>query len=55
MLSSFYHRNHLCITFELLHINLYELIKANNFVGLKLTLIRKYVILRPKYSKAIVY
>lgn len=27
----FYFRNHLCITFEVLSINLYELIKNNNF------------------------
>lgn len=27
----FYFRNHLCITFELLWINLYELLKRNNF------------------------
>lgn len=27
----FVFRNHLCITFELMSINLYELIKQNNF------------------------
>jgi dual specificity tyrosine-phosphorylation-regulated kinase 2/3/4 len=26
-------RNHLCITFEMLSINLYEFIKQNNFAG----------------------
>lgn len=31
MRESFYFRNHLCITFELMSINLYELIKQNNF------------------------
>lgn len=31
MRGSFYFRNHLCITFELMSINLYELIKQNNF------------------------
>ena len=30
-LDYFYFRNHLCITFELLSINLYEFIKNNNF------------------------
>lgn len=29
--ESFYFRNHLCITFDLLSVNLYEFIKANNF------------------------
>jgi len=33
-------RNHLCITFELLSINLYEFIKNNNFQGVSLGLIR---------------
>jgi dual specificity tyrosine-phosphorylation-regulated kinase 2/3/4 len=31
MSEYFYFRNHLCITFELLSINLYEFIKANKF------------------------
>ena len=31
MRDSFYFRNHLCIVFELLSINLYEFIKNNNF------------------------
>ena len=30
-LDYFYFRNHLCITFELLSLNLYEFIKNNNF------------------------
>ena len=37
-------RNHLCITFELLSINLYEFIKNNNFQGLSLGLIRRFAI-----------
>ena len=36
MLESFTFRNHVCMTFELLSMNLYELIKKNRFqVGLK--------------------
>eukprot|EP00116_Pleurobrachia_bachei_P003380 sb/3463642/ len=38
----FYFRNHLCITFELLWINLYELLKRNNFQGFSMNLIRKF-------------
>jgi len=38
----FYFRNHLCISFEVLSINLYELIKNNNFQGLSLGLIRRF-------------
>ena len=40
----FYFRNHLCITFELLSINLYEFIKNNNFQGVSLGLIRRFAI-----------
>ncbi|XP_005989339.2 dual specificity tyrosine-phosphorylation-regulated kinase 4 isoform X2 [Latimeria chalumnae] len=42
MKEYFYFRNHLCISFELLGINLYELIKKNNFQGLSLPLIRRF-------------
>lgn len=38
----FLFRNHLCITFELLSINLYEFIKQNNFAGLSLQLIKRF-------------
>jgi dual specificity tyrosine-phosphorylation-regulated kinase 2/3/4 len=41
MIDNFYFRSHLCITFELLGINLYELVKNNKFQGLGLDLIRK--------------
>lgn len=41
MIENFYFRSHLCITFELLSMNLYELIKKNKFQGLELGLIRK--------------
>mmetsp|Transcript_111190 Transcript_111190/g.358970 ORF Transcript_111190/g.358970 Transcript_111190/m.358970 type:complete len:787 (-) Transcript_111190:571-2931(-) len=44
MLDYFYFRNHLCITFELLSINLYEFIKNNNFQGVSLSLIRRFAI-----------
>ncbi|XP_065163782.1 dual specificity tyrosine-phosphorylation-regulated kinase 4-like isoform X2 [Atheta coriaria] len=42
MLEYFYFRNHLCITFELMSINLYELIKKNNYQGFSLNLIRRF-------------
>ncbi|XP_069106811.1 uncharacterized protein [Argopecten irradians] len=35
-------RNHLCITFELMGMNLYELIKKNNFQGFSIALIRRF-------------
>jgi dual specificity tyrosine-phosphorylation-regulated kinase 2/3/4 len=38
----FMFRNHLCITFELLSINLYEFIKQTNFQGLSLPLIKRF-------------
>jgi len=44
MSDYFYFRNHLCITFELLSINLYEFIKNNNFQGVSLGLIRRFAI-----------
>lgn len=42
MLEHFTFRNHMCITFELLSINLYELIKKNKFQGFSLQLVRKF-------------
>ncbi|KAI3639576.1 hypothetical protein MIR68_002270 [Amoeboaphelidium protococcarum] len=42
MLSNFYFRNHLCITFDLLDINLYEFIKLHKFKGHSLRLIRHF-------------
>jgi len=42
MLESFQFRNHICMTFELLSINLYELIKKNKFQGFSLQLVRKF-------------
>ncbi|EME88418.1 serine/threonine protein kinase, CMGC family, dual-specificity [Pseudocercospora fijiensis CIRAD86] len=40
--SSFYFRSHLCIVTPCLSINLYELIRAHNFVGFPLPLIRRF-------------
>jgi dual specificity tyrosine-phosphorylation-regulated kinase 2/3/4 len=37
-------RKHLVITFELLSINLYEFIKANNHQGVSLSLVRRFAI-----------
>ncbi|CAA9997622.1 unnamed protein product [Nesidiocoris tenuis] len=42
MLDHFYFRNHLCIAFELMSLNLYELIKKNNYQGFSLGLIKKF-------------
>ncbi|XP_073986729.1 dual-specificity tyrosine phosphorylation-regulated kinase 2 isoform X3 [Rhodnius prolixus] len=42
MLDYFYFRNHLCIAFELMNLNLYELIKKNNYQGFSLGLIRRF-------------
>ncbi|KAF6118386.1 dual specificity tyrosine phosphorylation regulated kinase 4 [Phyllostomus discolor] len=42
MKDFFYFRNHLCITFELLGINLYELMKNNSFQGFSLSVVRRF-------------
>ncbi|KAI8885630.1 kinase-like protein [Backusella circina FSU 941] len=42
MEDSFIHKNHLCLVFELLSVNLYELIKQNNFKGLSTSLVRVF-------------
>ncbi|PKI83878.1 dual-specificity kinase [Malassezia vespertilionis] len=42
MSDSFTFRGHLCVTMELLGINLYELIKANSFEGFSCQLIRRF-------------
>ncbi|XP_062339115.1 dual specificity tyrosine-phosphorylation-regulated kinase 4-like isoform X2 [Osmerus eperlanus] len=42
MKEYFYFRNHLCISFELLGVNLYELIKKNNFQGFSQALVRRF-------------
>ncbi|KAI7901912.1 uncharacterized protein BX663DRAFT_512802 [Cokeromyces recurvatus] len=42
MLGHFVFRNHLCIAFECLSINLYEFIKSNGFQGFSMGLIRRF-------------
>lgn len=42
MNEHFYFRDHLCIVMELLSMNLYELIKANQFAGFSTVLIRRF-------------
>ncbi|GJQ12605.1 hypothetical protein GpartN1_g4396.t1 [Galdieria partita] len=44
LLRYFVYKNHLCLVFESLSINLYELIKLNNFRGLGLELVRIFLI-----------
>jgi dual specificity protein kinase YAK1 len=39
----FMHQNHLCLVFELLAVNLYDLLRQNKFKGLSLNLIRMIV------------
>lgn len=42
LLTTFMYRKHQCIVFEMLAINLYELLKNTNFRGVSLSLIRKF-------------
>ena len=42
MYDTFTFRKHICITFELLTINLYDFIKSNNFQGLSSALIKRF-------------
>ncbi|XP_071467513.1 dual specificity tyrosine-phosphorylation-regulated kinase 4-like isoform X4 [Marmota flaviventris] len=44
MKDFFYFWNHLCITFELLGINLYELMKSNSFQGFSLSVVRRFTL-----------
>jgi len=44
MKGYFLFRKHLCLTFELLSINLYDFLKTNDFAGLSLNLIRRFAI-----------
>lgn len=44
MKGSFVFRNHSCITFEMLHKNLYEFLKEHHFSGFSLDLIRRFAI-----------
>ncbi len=43
LLDAFPHEGHLCLVFELLSLNLYELVKRNRFRGLSLSLLRVLV------------
>jgi hypothetical protein len=40
--SHFMYRNHQCLVFELLSLNLYDLLKNTQFSGVSLNLIRKF-------------
>lgn len=42
LLSHFMHKNHQCLVFEMLSLNLYELLKNTKFDGVSLNLIRKF-------------
>jgi dual specificity protein kinase YAK1 len=42
LLDHFNHRGHLCLVFELMAMNLYELIKQNQFRGLSTNLVRVF-------------
>lgn len=42
MMENFVFRNHVCITFELLSINLYEVLKRTRFHGFRIPLVRKF-------------
>lgn len=44
LINSFEFRKHLCLTFELYSINLYELIKTNDYNGFPLDIIRRFAI-----------
>ena len=44
MTEYFNFRNHLCIVFELLSFNLFELLKANKFKGFSNTLLRRFTL-----------
>mmetsp|Transcript_22305 Transcript_22305/g.25833 ORF Transcript_22305/g.25833 Transcript_22305/m.25833 type:complete len:651 (+) Transcript_22305:782-2734(+) len=42
LITSFMYRNHQCLVFEMLSLNLYELLKNTQFGGVSLNLIRKF-------------
>lgn len=42
MKDKFVHKNHLCLVFELLSSNLFELVKQNNYEGLSIKLVRNF-------------
>ena len=43
LISYFIHENHLCLVFELLGLNLYEVLKRRQFRGLSLTMVRDII------------
>jgi dual specificity protein kinase YAK1 len=43
LLDYFIHHRHLCMVFELLNINLYELLKQNQYRGLSLNMVRHFL------------
>ena len=43
LIDHFVHRQHLCLCFELLNVNLYELLRQNNFRGVSLGLVRVFM------------
>ncbi len=42
MLEHFVHRQHLCIVFEILNVNLYDILRRTNFAGLSMGLVRRF-------------
>ena len=42
MKTHFIHKHHLCIVYQLLSCNLYELLHATSFHGVSLTLVREF-------------
>jgi dual specificity tyrosine-phosphorylation-regulated kinase 2/3/4 len=44
MKSCFIFRKHICIAFEILSINLYDFLKANDFQGLTLSLVKRFAV-----------
>lgn len=42
LITTFMYKNHQCLVFEMLALNLYELLKNTNFRGVSLGLIRKF-------------
>ena len=42
MILSFVHRQHLCLVFELLGLNLYDILRRTSFAGLSLGLVRRF-------------
>lgn len=54
--ESFTFRNHLCISFELLSINLYEFLKLNSLEGLSTSLVRRFamqLLVSLKFTKSL--